>query len=286
MRTLEKAAVATLLGIGGLFLCAQAFPPPVTSSTSTIYTAPQYFSAPVSADGGVSITNGALYAAPGSGGIVVDGGSYALCLNGNTCNDTIKFGAGGPAAIGVPSAGQWLDMVVGGIRAGIRVLYYDSFMGSTTGSADGTNDTSLWLYAPSTSSWGGITSVNAAGLALGTDNGPIQFNPGAGGIKGKWDSTGLVIGTTNASGISLSGKCTGTLDIASVSAQTCGGGNVTCTGAATGDPVACIFPSTAETTGNWACWVDATNRIRVQFCNPTSGAIDPASGTFGARFFH
>lgn len=73
------------------------------------------------------------------------------------------------------------------------------------------------------------------------------------------------------------------LNFGSVSAQSYSDLTIAVNGAATGDSVSLGVPTTAVTAGIvYSAWVSATNTVTVRAHNYTSGALDPASGTFKA----
>lgn len=86
-----------------------------------------------------------------------------------------------------------------------------------------------------------------------------------------------------------SAAATAVIDFASISAQTCTdntvalGSSALCT---IGDPVFCALPSTLEAGLSGSCYISAAHTAKVRLCNVTSGSIDPASHTYGARCFH
>jgi hypothetical protein len=76
---------------------------------------------------------------------------------------------------------------------------------------------------------------------------------------------------------------TATLDFSSTSAQSSADLTVTVTGAAVGDTVALGVPNASvSANSSFTAWVSATNTVTVRFNNYSSGAIDPASGSFRA----
>jgi len=80
----------------------------------------------------------------------------------------------------------------------------------------------------------------------------------------------------------LSGSAT--LDFPSTNAQTNSDLTITVTGAADGDMVVLGVPNGSTlTNSSFTAWVSATNTVTVRFNNYSSGALDPASGTFKVR---
>lgn len=73
---------------------------------------------------------------------------------------------------------------------------------------------------------------------------------------------------------------TGTLDFSSTAAQQSSELTITVTGAATGDAVSLGTPASPDANSSYTAYVSATNTVTVRFNNYSSGAIDPASGSF------
>ena len=72
-----------------------------------------------------------------------------------------------------------------------------------------------------------------------------------------------------------------TLDFGNTTAQTSADLTITVTGAAVGDVVMLGTPNAAVNANSaYTAWVSATDTVTVRFNNYSSGAIDPASGTF------
>ena len=75
----------------------------------------------------------------------------------------------------------------------------------------------------------------------------------------------------------------GALDFGSTGAQNSADLTLTVTGAADGDSVSLGVPNSAVNANScFTAWVSASNTVTVRFNNYSSGAIDPASGTFKA----
>lgn len=82
--------------------------------------------------------------------------------------------------------------------------------------------------------------------------------------------------------IGLAGSAT--LDFPSTSAQTSSDLTITVTGAAAGDLVVLgVDNASVAANSSYTAWVSASNTVTVRFNNYSTGAIDPASGTFKAR---
>jgi hypothetical protein len=77
-----------------------------------------------------------------------------------------------------------------------------------------------------------------------------------------------------------------TLDFGSTSAQSSADLTITVTGAADGDVVSLGVPNASVNANtNYTAWVSAANTVTVRFNNYSSGAVDPASGTFKVKVF-
>ena len=98
----------------------------------------------------------------------------------------------------------------------------------------------------------------------------------------KWTNSSNVI--TVAQGSIL--PTAATLDFSSTSAQTCSALTATVTGSSDGDPCSLGVPNVSNVgNGNFSCFVSAANTVTVKFCNPSAGALDPASGSFKITVF-
>jgi hypothetical protein len=77
-----------------------------------------------------------------------------------------------------------------------------------------------------------------------------------------------------------------TLDFGNTSAQNSADLTITVTGAASGDVVSLGVPNASVNANTcFTAWVSATDTVTVRFNNYSSGAIDPASGTFKIKVF-
>jgi hypothetical protein len=77
-----------------------------------------------------------------------------------------------------------------------------------------------------------------------------------------------------------------TLDFGNTSAQNSADLTITVTGAAAGDVVSLGVPNASVNANTcFTAWVSATDTVTVRFNNYSSGAIDPASGTFKIKVF-
>jgi hypothetical protein len=75
---------------------------------------------------------------------------------------------------------------------------------------------------------------------------------------------------------------TATLDFPSIAAQTCSELTITVTGAAVGDEVRLGPPAAFEANLSATGIVTAADTVTVRVCNPSAGAINPASATWRA----
>lgn len=92
------------------------------------------------------------------------------------------------------------------------------------------------------------------------------------------------IGTAGTA-ISKSVRGSSAVDIASISAQTCLDTSFSLTGAATGDECTLGLPASPAANLSFMCYVSAADTVQIRACNPTVGAIDPASATYSVRTF-
>lgn len=95
-------------------------------------------------------------------------------------------------------------------------------------------------------------------------------------------SAGFTIGSAGTA-ISESNRGTGTIDYASIAAQTCVENTITVTGAPIGAECSYSLPAAIDNGLSSTCYISATNTCTLRLCNVTSGAIDPASATYGCR---
>lgn len=104
------------------------------------------------------------------------------------------------------------------------------------------------------------------------------------GFKG-----GIYLGTATADGTQIqdSYAASSTQDLASIAANVClDSSAITVTGAAVNDICAVGGATTPGATNLvLSCYVDAANSVKVRACNPTVGAIDPASQVYAVRTF-
>lgn len=78
-----------------------------------------------------------------------------------------------------------------------------------------------------------------------------------------------------------------TLDIASVAAVTCLDTTLgtAVTGAAVGDVCVLGLPASPQANLGFSCFVSAADTVKIRACNPTAGALDPASAAYSVRVF-
>lgn len=87
--------------------------------------------------------------------------------------------------------------------------------------------------------------------------------------------------------ITESQSCSGALNFGSIAAGADAELTFTCTGAAVGDPVTPVWPTTLESGLVGMMWVSASGTMRVRLSNiQLLAAIDPAEQTFGSRTFN
>jgi hypothetical protein len=117
-----------------------------------------------------------------------------------------------------------------------------------------------------------------------TNVGKIQFPQYSSSVSGtatynlSVDASGNVITTS----VPLSNSAS--LNFPSTSAQNSSDLTITVTGAALNDLVVLGVPNGSVNANTcYTAWVSATNTVTVRFNNYSSGAIDPASGTFNVR---
>lgn len=159
----------------------------------------------------------------------------------------------------------------------------------TAGIAANANNTSFLSLGKSF--FGGSTTPTAvlmirAGTAS-ANTAPLKFTSGtnlttpeAGAVE--FDGTNF-FGTISTTRYTFAKTLTNTatLDFASTNAQTSTDLTITVTGAATGDVVILGVPNGSVNANTcFTAWVSATNTVTVRFNNYSSGAVDPASGTF------
>ena len=99
-------------------------------------------------------------------------------------------------------------------------------------------------------------------------------------------TSGLLMGDASSTEFTGSAAASATINFGAVTAVTCDDSTMTLTGAAINDPVLCSFPAALEADLAPSCFVSNTNTITFRLCNPTASNIDPASGTFAARYFN
>lgn len=83
-------------------------------------------------------------------------------------------------------------------------------------------------------------------------------------------------------GVSRTLSATATLDFPSIAANTCQELTITVTDAVVGDAVKLGAPAALEANLTFSGFVSAANTVTIRVCNPTVGAINPASATWRA----
>lgn len=156
---------------------------------------------------------------------------------------------------------------------------------------------------------GGTMLVNSSGVSIKTNgstptayillgagtaataSAPIKFTSGVASQTAKetgafnYDGTDLTLSdATYAYVLNKSLNGSATLDFGSTAAQSSADLTITVTGAADGDVVTLGVPNGSTlTNSSFTAWVSAANTVTVRFNNYSSGAQDPASGTFKVR---
>lgn len=113
------------------------------------------------------------------------------------------------------------------------------------------------------------------------------------GVAGpKWDNlavgaNGKVVKTdgTDVGWGSAGLKATATLDFGNTSAQSSADLTIAVTGAVVGDPVAVAAPAAPDANTCFTAWVSAPDVVTVRFNNYSSGAVNPASGSYTVIVF-
>ena len=135
------------------------------------------------------------------------------------------------------------------------------------------------------------TPTSLLHLAAGTasaSTAPLKLTSGtnlttaeAGAVE--YDGTEFYATNSGASRTILSRclKGSATLDFGSTAAQSSADLTITVNGAADGDPVYLGAPNgSVNANTSFFAWVSNANTVSVRFNNYSSGAVDPASGTF------
>lgn len=130
-----------------------------------------------------------------------------------------------------------------------------------------------------------LLHIKAGSASAGTA--PLKFTSGSnlttpenGAVE--YDGTNYFVTSANTRyTLAKTLTTTAALDFTSTAAQSASDLTVTITGAADGDAVSLGIPN-AAVNGNssYSAWVSAANTVTVRFNNYSSGAIDPANGTF------
>lgn len=142
------------------------------------------------------------------------------------------------------------------------------------------------------------TGEAGVGLLISGGTGPVMlgsnFSVDAAGnvsaVEGGFSDVVTALSGVDFGGsdiITESQSCSGTLNFGSIAAGTDAELTFTCTGAAVGDAVVPIWPTTIESGLVGMMWVSASNTMRVRLSNiQLVTAIDPASQSFAARTFN
>jgi hypothetical protein len=133
----------------------------------------------------------------------------------------------------------------------------------------------------------GTTVAGNAPLKFYLTGAGILSTPEAGAMEFKVDTVYYTGENSNRRQLTPSIYGSATLDFGSTAAQTSSDLTiVNVTGAADGDIVSVGMPNASTNTNScYTAWVSAANTVTVRFNNYSSGAIDPASGTFKVRVF-
>lgn len=92
--------------------------------------------------------------------------------------------------------------------------------------------------------------------------------------------------TVNANRVTRMLGTSSTVDVASTGTLACSdSAAITLRGARVGDPCLVGLPATHPTngSGSFSCVVSASDAIKLRFCNPSAGSLDPSSATFFYR---
>jgi hypothetical protein len=135
-----------------------------------------------------------------------------------------------------------------------------------------------------------ITALLVAGLALAAQQIDLNVSTRLSGFVG-----GLLVVPANliTTDTVINGHrvtkllgTSSTVDVASTATLQCSdSAAITLIGAKTGDPCLVGLPATHPTngSGSFSCVVSAADAIKLRFCNPSAGALDPSSATFFYR---
>ena len=130
----------------------------------------------------------------------------------------------------------------------------------------------------------GGTTASGAPLKIYLTGAGIMTTPEAGALEFKVDTMYYTGENGNRYQVTQSLYKSATLDFGSTSAQTSADLTITVTGAAVGDVVSIGVPNgSVNANSSFSGWVSAADTVTIRFNNYSSGAIDPASGTFKVR---
>ena len=152
----------------------------------------------------------------------------------------------------------------------------------------GTNNTEIMRFVEGQCGVGVSAPQAALHLKAGTSSipslriieGVSPTSPADGDINHVSDNLLFTSGTTVYT-LAKTLTATASLDFSSTSAQNSADLTITVTGAADGDAVSLGVPNAAVNANtSFSAWVSAANTVTVRFNNYSSGAVDPANGTF------
>lgn len=227
------------------------------------------------------------------------GGFTTSTMTANLSAASVIFGASAAtiAASGTHPLFANVAIKAMSITAGAGTLTNGATLYLEGASTAATNNYTLWSDAGnnrldgSTGIGGVTTPTSLLHLAAGTasaSTAPLKLTSGtnlttaeAGAVE--YDGTEFYATNSGASRTILSRclKGSATLDFGSTAAQSSADLTITVNGAADGDPVYLGAPNgSVNANTSFFAWVSNANTVSVRFNNYSSGAVDPASGTF------
>jgi hypothetical protein len=214
---------------------------------------------------------GAITATAGTGGAE----STSAAANGGAVS--IAAGPGGAAASGTAGTGGALTLSSGGAGAA----------NAGTGAAGGvvTIDTGAATGA-ATAAVMNIGTTNAGTVTLGR-SGQSVATPGTLAATLVTVSSSININSAgNGTAIAESGATSAAIDFPNITTGTCSSQTMALTGVTTTSNLACQYPTALESGVLCMCFVSASGTVTFRCCAVNGGAdINPASGTFRARYF-
>jgi hypothetical protein len=231
----------------------------------------------VAANGGIA---SASYAAGAGGNIFQSSGnggaeSTGAAAAGGTIS--ITSGSGGAASSGTAGTGGALTLRSGG----------GGSAGAGTGSAGGvvTLDTGAATGA-ATAAVMNIGATNAGTINIGR-SGQSVATPGTLAATVETVSGSINInGSGNGTSMSESGATSAAIDFPNITTGTCNSQTMALTGVTTISNLACQYPTALEAGVLCMCFATASGTVTFRCCAVNGGAdINPASGTFRARYF-